>query len=49
MFITWVRECIKQSIRWKPYIRGAERAESHEKLVGFQKNFIIWTRYDFNP
>jgi hypothetical protein len=37
--------CIKQSIRWKSYIRGVERAESHEAIVAIPENRALGARH----
>ena len=60
IYITAVGECrsrlylmtlegIKQSIRWKSYIRGVERAESHEAIVGSRNNRAVGARHEPNP
>ncbi len=42
-------ECIKQSIRWKSYVRGSERAESHEEIEAVAENRALGARHEPNP
>ena len=42
-------ECIKQSIRWKSYVRGVERAESRKALVAIRKSRAVGARHEPNP
>ena len=42
-------ECIKQSIRWKSYVRGSGRAESHEEIVAVPEDRAVGARHEPNP
>ena len=42
-------ECIKQSIGWKSYVRGVERAESDETIVAVLENRAVGARHESNP